>query len=133
MTELTRKCLALNREGRARLARILMESVERPEPQDGERFQVLYDIATRMFGQGILTGSRDYLLTLGRKFIVYQMIEEGYSRANVGRHLRRHHSSIIHLYKMMQDVFEQPHAFKVEMAYWEQFQKELNNDKTREI
>jgi hypothetical protein len=125
MTELTRKCLSLNRADRARLAKILTESVERPEPQDGERFQVLYEAATRMFGQGILTGSRDYLLTLGRKFIVYQMVNEGYSRVTVGKYLRRHHASIIHMYKMMQDVFEHPYAFKVEMAYWEQFQKEI--------
>lgn len=134
MTELTRQCLSLDRGKRERLARLLQESLARPEPTDDKRFRVLYEAATRMLGQGILSNSRDYTLVLGRRFIAYQMIEEGYSYSTIGRFLSKSHSSIMHMQKMMDDVFRYPEAFKLELAYWKQFQsilKENNNDESR--
>ena len=137
MTELTRRCLLLNRSYRSRLARILQESLDRTEPvNDGERFCVLYKIATSMFGQGILTGSRDYNLVLGRRFIAYQMIVEGYSLSAISRKLMKSVASVIHMHKMMQDMFDHPNVFKLEMARWTEFQKLLkqkDDDKTRTI
>lgn len=136
MTELTRQCLSLDRGKRERLARLLQESLENPEPTDEVRFKELYDIATEIFGNGILTGSRDYYLVLARRFIVYQMHNEGYSYPTIGKFLVRHHSSAIHMYKQMEIVFEYPKMYELEMSYWTLFQqklKEKEDDKTRTI
>lgn len=123
MTELTRQCLSLNRSRRERLARLLQESLKMPEPSDDTRFNTLYEIATEMFGIGILTSSRNYQLTLGRRFIAYQMVQDGYSYSAVGRYLIRHHASIMHMCRMMEDVLR--FQFKPEMSYWNEFQKRL--------
>ena len=135
MTELTKKCLELNRTKRERLARILQESIERPEPtNDKDRFNILYKIATEMFGNGILTGCRNYNLVLGRRFIVYQMHSEGYSYPVIGKHLIRHHASAMHMQKMMENIFDYPDYYGLELAHWKEFQKRLKEyDETREI
>lgn len=135
MTELIRKCLTLNRGKRRRLLRVLTESLETPEPMDDkDRFKVLYDITTEMFGNGILTGCRDYNLVLARRFIVYQMHTEGYSYPVIGKHLIRHHASAIHMHKKMMEIFDYPEYYALEIARWNQFQKRLEEyDKTRKI
>ena len=135
MRELTRQCLSLNRTKRERLARILQESVERPEPcDDKDRFQVLYKIATEMFGNGILTRCREYNLVLARQFIVFQMHGEGYSYPVIGKHLIRHHSSAIHMYKQMENIFDYPEYYVSEIAQWNQFRKRVKEyDETAEI
>lgn len=134
MTELTRQCLSLNRAKRERLLRLLQESLSIQEPTDEKRFKVLYDMATEMFGNGILTGSRDYNLVLARRFIVFQMHNEGYSYPTIGKFLVRHHSSAIHMYKQMENIMDYPEYYALELAQWNQFQKRLKEyDKTREI
>lgn len=105
MTELAKQCLSLDRGKRERLAKLLQDSLNRPEPTDESRFQTLYEIAKGMFGNGILTSSRDYNLVLARSFIVYQMRNEGYSYQSIGKHLVRHHASAIHMYKRMENIF----------------------------
>lgn len=124
MIEIVNKCLSLNRHRRERLVKILQESLQEKEHKDnGERFQVLYEIATSMFGKGILTSSRDFNHVLGRRVIACQMKNEGFSFPVIGKHLMRHHASVIHMQKMMDDVFRYPEMFKLEMAYWHEFQK----------
>ena len=130
MTELTRRCLSLNRQSREHLIKVLQESLEKKEAYDGKRFQTLFDIATEMFGKGILTSLRDFEIVLGRRFIAWQMREEGYSFMTIGRHLIRHHSSVMHMCKMMEDVFNYPEMFKLEMAYWDEFQNKLKEHDT---
>lgn len=120
---LTQQCLALNRSKRERLARLLQESLEKPEPTDDTRFPTLYEIATDMFGKGILTSSRNFELTLGRRFIAYQMLQEGYSYSAIGRFLIRHHASVMHMCSKMEDVLR--FQFKPEFGYWLEFQKRL--------
>lgn len=123
--ELARHCLSLDREKRERLAKLLQESLAQPEPTDESRFQTLYEIAKQMFGNGILTGSRDYNLVLARSFITYQMHNEGYSYPVIGKHLIRHHSAAIHMYKRMENIFDHPNYYGLETAYWDEFQKRL--------
>ena len=124
MTELTRQCLSLNRVKRERLIKLLQESLDK-EPNAENRFKVLYDIATRIFGNGILTGSRDYNLVLARRFIVFQMHNEGYSYPTIGKFLVRHHSSAIHMYKQMENIMDYPEYYALEIAQWNQFQKRI--------
>lgn len=132
MTEITRKCLCLDRKDRERLVKILQESLTKKGECDEKRFKVLYDIATELFGHGILTSSRDFNLVLGRRFIAWQMHSEGYSHSAIGRHLVRHHASVIHMLKMMEDVFAYDEIFQLEKSYWILFQRKLReheNDK----
>lgn len=124
MTELTRQCLSLNRVKRERLIKLLQESLDK-EPNAENRFKVLYDIATRIFGNGILTGSRDYNLVLARRFIVFQMHNEGYSYPTIGKFLVRHHSSAIHMYNQMENIMDYPEYYALEIAQWNQFQKRI--------
>ena len=69
--------------------------------------------------------SRDFNLVLGRRFIVWQMRSEGFSWSEIGRNLIRHHATIMHMWKMMDDVFRYPEMFKLELAYWEEFQNKV--------
>jgi hypothetical protein len=63
MTELTRRCLELSLKERTRLINILQESLNEKE-DDGSRFSELYKAATKVCGQGILTGARDFRLVI---------------------------------------------------------------------
>lgn len=134
MTELQKQCLSLDRGKRERLVKLLQDSLSRPEPTDESRFQTLYEIVKGMFGNGILTRSRDYNLVLARSFIVYQMHNEGYSYQSIGKHLVRHHAAAIHMYKRMENIFDYPDYYALEMAYWNEFKKKLKeHDKSREV
>lgn len=130
MTELTRRCLALNRQSREQLIKMLQDSLHVTREHDGSRFATLLKIAEEMFGKGILSNSRNFPFVLGRRFIVYQMREEGYSYSVIGRHLIRHHASIMHMQKMMEDIFNYPGVFGLEMAYWDEFQQKLKDYET---
>ena len=124
MTDLTRKCLYLSRQDKKRLIKILTESLDEEERQDdGSRFAILYKAATDVCGQGILTSSRDFNLVMGRRMIAYQMRKEGYSLLTIGRRLIRHHASVIHMLKMMDDVMT--FNFPLEMGYWNLFQQKI--------
>lgn len=124
MTELTRKCLDLSKQNKERLIRILTESLEEDELEDdGSRFAMLYKAATEICGQGILTSSRDFNLVMGRRMIAYQMRLEGYSLMTIGKRLIRHHASIIHMVRMMEDAFT--FKFKDELRYWDKFQQKI--------
>jgi hypothetical protein len=122
MTELTRRCLELSLKERTRLINILQDSLVEKE-DDGSRFSVIYKAATKVCGQGILTGARDFRLVMGRRMIAYQMRKEGYSYMSIGRHLVRHHASVIHMVKMMEDILH--YQWDMEMGYWRKFQNEL--------
>lgn len=130
MNEITRQCLSLDRAKREKLVKVLQESLEKQDNFSEDRFRIIYNAASEIFGQGILTCSREFGLVLARRFIVWQMREEGYSYPTIGRYLVRHHASAIHMYKMMEDVFNYPETFKLEMAYWTQFQNKLKEYET---
>ena len=124
MTELTRRCLNLKEEDRQKLIRILTESLEEEKKEDGgSRFATLYKAATDVCGHGILTSSRDFNLVMGRRMIAYQMRLEGYSLMTIGKRLIRHHASIIHMIRMMNDTMT--FRFKDEMEYWNKFQQKI--------
>lgn len=124
MNELTRRCLNLKEEDRQKLIRILTESLEEEEKEDdGSRFATLYKAATDVCGYGILTSSRDFNLVMGRRMIAYQMRLEGYSLMTIGKRLIKHHASIIHMVRMMEDALH--FQFNLEMKYWNKFQQKI--------
>lgn len=127
MTELTRKCLQLHKTDRKRLVKILTDSLKDRQPKE-ERFKVLYDIATDMMGNGILTGCRNSNLVIARRMIAYQLKSEGYSWSAIGRFLVRHHAAVIHMWRMMDDAIR--YEFKPELTYWQEFQRRLKEYET---
>ena len=122
MTELTRRCLSLSKSQREKLIKRLQESLNERE-DDGSRFATLLKAATDVCGQGIISSSRDFNLVMGRRMIAYQMRLEGYSLLTIGKRLIRHHASIIHMIRMMNDTMT--FRFKDEMEYWNKFQQKI--------
>lgn len=122
MTELTRRCLSLSKSQRERLIIRLQDSLNERE-DDGNRFATLLKAATDLCGQGILSSSRDFNLVMGRRMIAYQMRKEGYSFPSIGRHMVRHHASVIHMVRMMEDALH--FQFDLEIGYWNLFQQNL--------
>ena len=105
MTELTRQCLALSYDNRVRLIKVLQGSL-RDNEIARKRFEVLLLIATEVMGNGILLKSKDRNFVIGRRMIAYQMRLEGYSSPLIGRLLRRNHTSILHMERMMEDAIK---------------------------
>ena len=122
MTELTRRCLSLSKSQREKLIKKLQESLNERE-DDGSRFATLLKAATDVCGQGILSSSRDFNLVMGRRMIAYQMRSEGYSFPSIGKMMVRHHASIIHMVRMMEDAIR--YQFNLEMGYWYMFQQKI--------
>lgn len=122
MNELTRRCLELPFNERQKLINVLKESLD-GEDDDGSRFAILYKAATEVCGNGILSKSKDFNLVMGRRMIAYQMRLEGYTYMSIGKKLIRHHASIIHLVKMMEDAIK--YQFGLEMGYWTLFQRKI--------
>ena len=60
---------------------------------------------------------------MGRRMIAYQMRLEGYSLMTIGKRLIKHHSSIIHMVRMMEDALH--FQFNLEMKYWNKFQQKI--------
>lgn len=130
MTELTRRCLDLSKSRREYLIKILTESLNAEEREDdGSRFSVLYKIATDVCGTGILSTKRDFNLVIGRRLIAYKMRQEGYSLSTIGKHMYRHHTSILHAVKMLQDAIDW--KFQPETALWETFNQKLKDYEQR--
>ena len=131
MTELTKRCLNLSNTAKRQLIKELELSMEQEVEDDGSRFITLYREATDMCGKGILTKNRDRMLVIGRSLIAYKMREEGYTYESIGRHLRRHHASVIHVVRLLQDAldFDFPEA-----RIWREFNERINeHDKNRKI
>jgi chromosomal replication initiation ATPase DnaA len=122
MTELTRRCLSLSKSQREKLIKKLQESLNERE-DDGSRFATLLKAATEICGQGILSSSRDFNLVMGRRMIAYQMRSEGYSFPSIGKMMVRHHASVIHMVRMMEDALH--FQFNLEMEYWNKFQQKI--------
>lgn len=123
MTELTKQCLNLPKGQRERLIRILTDSLMNQRVDDGSRFRHLLLVATDICGKGILSQSRDFDLVIGRSLIAYQMRKEGFSYLTISKWMGKHHATIIHMVKRMQDVID--YEFQPELRYWEEFQKRI--------
>lgn len=129
LNELTRRCLYLPKVERARLARVLAESLEAEERvDDGSRFSIFIKAAEDVCGKGILTQCRDFNHVMGRRMIAYKMRQEGCSFMTIGKHLIRHHASVIHMCNMMEDALK--FGFHLEMSYWDKFNKRIKEYET---
>ena len=123
MTELTKQCLNLPFDRRARLAKILNESLFKGEDIATRRFYILLPIAENLVGVGVLDKTKDIELVIGRRMIAYQMRSEGYSFPSIGKMMVRHHASVIHMVRMMEDALH--YQFDLEVGYWNLFQQKI--------
>lgn len=129
MNELTLQYLSLPMEEKEELIKVLNASII-DEIEDDGRFHLLLKVATEIVGEGILSRSREYKCVMGRKMIAWQMREEGYSLMAIGRRMGRHHATIVHFLKLMEDIFKFPGVFKTDEAYWKQFKNRLKEYET---
>lgn len=120
MIELTRQCLALSKARRAYLIRVLKDSLSQKDKiEDSERFTILLKAATAVCGDGIMSKSKAFLPTLGRKMIAYTMREEGFSLASIGRFLDKDRTTARTLAMKMEDAIT--YQFKEDMPLWRAF------------
>lgn len=132
MTDLTRRCLILERKQRERLIKILQESLVDVEEKSSQKFYLFLTVAEETFGKGVLTSSRAFPLVLARRFVVWKLRECGYSWHEIGQFIKKDHSSAIHMWEMMDDIFHHPDIFKLEIAYWEEYDKKVK-EKSHEL
>lgn len=137
MTELTKQCLALNRQSRKYLIKVLQNSLEIPVLENiNSRFDFLYQIALGIMGDKILSKTQERKAVIGRRLIAYQMKLDGYSFSAIGRKMGFDRTSISLAYGTMQNAFQYPKMYELENHYWNLFQqklKEKEDDKTRKI
>ncbi len=73
----------------------------------------------------ILTDSRERENTIIRSFVSYHLHEEGYSYSEIGKMMKRDHSTITHLANRMRDMLSLPNAYKWEVQQFRRFEEML--------
>ena len=121
---LIRECLQLRQEHKKRLIDILQDSMKIDESDDS-RFKTMLSIATELCGTGIMTKTIEPMSSLGRNMIAYQLRQEGYKTTEIGRLLKRDHSTVVYMISMIHDLVEYPNVFVEEEAIWNRFQLKL--------
>ena len=126
IAELKQQCESLSPEERRELANYLLLRDSGRKPLNAERCKTLLGYMSRIYGREILPNCRDAWCVWSRTFVAYQMLIEGYSVSEIGRQMNKDHTTIIHLRKKMEDVFDLPQAYQDILPIWEQFQKRIN-------
>ena len=101
----------------------LRKSNDCPPPIE-ERYPVVLDAAEQATGWK-LSDLRTSENTLIRLFVAHRLHNEGYSYSQIGRQMKRDHSSITHMYKRVEEMMSVPFAFKEELKLYEKFNELL--------
>ena len=101
----------------------LLEDNECP-PSVGESFPFVLACAELAVGRK-LSRERCEDNTLIRSFVSYVLRNAGYSYCEIGRMLERDHSTVIHLYRKMEDIISVPNAYRREMDMFREFEELL--------
>ena len=72
-----------------------------------------------------LTDSRDRQNTLIRQFVAHKLHNDGYSYSEIGKIMKRDHSTITHLVHRMCDMLSLPNAYKWEVQQYKRFEEML--------
>ena len=91
-------------------------------PTIGERFPFVLACAEIAVGRK-LSRERCEENTLIRAFVSYMLRSEGYSYSEIGRLLQRDHSTIMYLYKRMEDILSLPHVYRKEIDMFREFEE----------
>lgn len=70
-----------------------------------------------------LTDSRERENILIRSFVAYKLHEEGYSYSEIGKMLKRDHSTVTNLVHRVRDMLSIPYAYKTEVSKYKEFEK----------
>ena len=70
----------------------------------------------------MLTDSRERENTLIRQFVAYKMHGDGYSYSEIGKMMKRDHSTITNLVHRMRDMLSLPNAYKWEVQQYKRFE-----------
>ncbi len=70
-----------------------------------------------------LTDSRERENILIRSFVAYKLHEEGYSYSEIGKMLKRDHSTVTNLVHRVRDMLSIPYAYKTEISKYKEFEK----------
>ena len=73
----------------------------------------------------MLTDSRERENTLIRQFVAYRLHNEGYSYSEIGKMLKRDHSTVTNLVHRVRDMLSIPYAYKTEVAKYKEFEELL--------
>ena len=73
----------------------------------------------------MLTDSRERENTLIRQFVAYKMHGDGYSYSEIGKMMKRDHSTITNLVHRMRDMLSLPNAYKWEVQQYKRFEEML--------
>lgn len=73
----------------------------------------------------MLTDTREMENTLIRSFVAYKLHNEGYSYSEIGKIMKRDHSTITHLAHRMRDMLSLPNAYKWEVQQYKRFEEML--------
>lgn len=93
-------------------------------PPVDERFHTVLEAAEQATSW-MLTDSRERENTLIRSFVSYRLREEGYSYSDIGKMMKRDHSTITHLANRMRDMLSLPNAYKWEVQQFKRFEELL--------
>ena len=119
----SRLCEDLIRPTSENVLRRLLENNQCP-PSIGARFPAVMSAAEQASGRR-LSNARSKENTTLRAFIAYQLRSEGYSYSDIGRMLRRDHSTVMHLCGVMRDMLSVPTAYRSEMEMYREFERLL--------
>lgn len=102
---------------------ILRDENDVPPPIE-ERYDFVLSCAEIACGQK-LTDSRGRENTLIRSFLAHKLHNDGYSYSEIGKMMRRDHSTITHLDHRMRDMLSVPNAYKLEVQQFKRFEELL--------
>jgi hypothetical protein len=93
-------------------------------PPIEERYPGVLACAERVCGNK-LTDSRERENILIRSFAAYKLHEEGYSYSEIGKMMKRDHSTITNLVHRVRDMLSLPNAYKWEVQQYKRFEELL--------
>lgn len=91
-------------------------------PPIEERYQIVLNAAEQATSW-MLTDSRERENSLIRSFVAYKLHSDGYSFSEIGKMLKRDHSTIAHLVYRMRDMLSVPGAYKWELQQFKRFEE----------
>ena len=91
-------------------------------PPIEERYPGVLACAEIACGQA-LTDSRERENTQIRQFVAYRLHNEGYSYSEIGKMLKRDHSTVTNLVHRVRDMLSVPYAYREEVALYQEFEK----------
>ena len=93
-------------------------------PPIEETFQKVLNAAEQATSW-LLTDSRERENSLIRSFVAYKLHNDGYSFSEIGKMLKRDHSTVAHLVYRMRDMLSVPGAYKWELQQHKRFEEFL--------